>query len=230
MSQISLMSTVTLSETRAFEVLSKRTDGVICLKKAIAAVVLNQTSQDLHYSTVMTSGKVEAANAKLPAGIGGVIQPDGELHVLVDGKGRATHEKFYDMANPLTPQIAHETAVLRGLTIPTTQQVMDALKLFEEDVDPRQLPWVYAVSKGKVKPFRCGTRFELPKPAWSSIQVAEMDSALVVNEITSEVYYIGRHELVGNWVNAEKQDLNATDFWNALPTISNDEFNAMIES
>jgi len=225
---LSLMSTVVLDEAKVEAVLKRRTDGVLCLKKAIAAIMINQSDRDLQYSTVMTSGKVEVKNATLPSGCAAVVQPDGELHVLINKERKPTHEKLYAMEEPMKPDVAHETAALRGLTIPTVQQVMDAIKCFNEDVDPRDLPWVYAEAKGRVMPFRCGTRFELPKPAWNSTQVAEIDSAFVLNVLVGGAYYIGRHELVGNWVNAAKPDLNATDFWNSLPVLSNDEFNAMI--
>ena len=222
------MTTVTLDETRVYEVLKRRTDGKVCLKKAIAAVVTNNSGLDLHYSTIMSSGKVEADSAVIKASFAAVVQPDGELNVQIDPKGRATHTKLYDMDNPLTPDKAHELAVMRGLTIPTVQQVMAALKLIDEDVDPRQLPWTYAESKGKVMPFRCALRFELPKAQWQSVQVAEVDASIVVNLITNEAYYIGRDELVKNWVLEADQGLNATKFWDSLPIIGNDDFDAMM--
>ena len=224
----SLMTAVTVDEHKAYALLNARTDGKLCLKKAIGAVMVNNTGIDLHYSTVMQSGKVEAERSVLKAGFAAVVQPDGELNVLVDPKGRPTHSKLYDLSNPLTPEKAHEMAVLRGLTIPKTQQILDAYKLFEEDVDPRDLPWSYAVSLGKVKPFRYGLRFELPKAAWQSVQVAEIDASIVVNVISNAAYYIGRPEMVANWVLYEDQGLNATDFWNALPVIGNEDFAAML--
>jgi len=210
-------------------VLSKRKDGLIHEERSISAVVTNNTGKDIQFKTVMKNGKEEVKNACLPAGFAVVIQADGEINVQVDKNGKPTHNKLYDLENPLSVETAFIMAATRGLTLPNTAQIDAALFELSVDSSLADLPWVYAVSKGRVIPYRVDFQIDLAKPSWGpgGGQSMELDSCMVVNVLTNEVYCIGRSEFVMNWVQHKDQSLNATDLWAKIPLITEDQLSAM---
>lgn len=219
------MATFVFEEGKLESVLKAKT-GIVAKKKAIAVVFYNNTGGDLVYDTVLASGKTEVANATCPAGHAMIVQPDGEIHVLGDA---AKVGKLY--ATPtLEVMTVHEVAKQRGLTVPTEEMVEKAWKhLIEKNPHAdgiREIPVNWLEAKGKVHAFR--VTVDLPKPGWKSTQHAELDSVLVYNLLVGGGYFIGRAEFLGNWVLESDPTITGEELWQALPTVSSEEFAAVL--
>lgn len=229
---MAIVSTFVLDEHKVYDILKARPDGFVIHKLAIAAILQNCSGGPVKYTTLMESGKTEVKMGLIPEGLFAAVQPNGECGVLVDPKNRPTHEKLYVMDEPMTWDEARVEAAMRGQSITTPDQVESVTfesVLTGEPVELTQLPWKYFSAKGRVMPFRIGFQFLLPKPAWGpEPQVAEVDSALVVNVLTNEAYYIGMPELSQNWFDPRCPEATKKQFRESIPQISDDEFERML--
>ena len=212
------MSTLTFSENKLEEILNAA-QGIVCRKKAIVAVLVNDTKENWTYDTILESGKKEVSNVTVPPGFALTIQPQGEMNVLMV-KGKSTFEKLYDTEYSMGYGRAVSAAAERKLTITSPEFVAVATRSIRGKTNPNKVR--YYVAQGVCKPFR--VVINLPKPGWGEgqFQVAELDSVIVLNLIVGDTYYIGKAEFLANWfIDVDgKRQLEGQEMWDQLPVLS----------
>jgi len=219
-----------ISDVRAIAVLNGINHGLVFSKKAIAALIFNTSGHDLVYSTVMTSGHTEVADATLPAGGALVVQPGGELTVL-----SKPPYKLYDVNNPLAFVKANALAGERGLNITAEEMVAAAIQSLVEwngGIAVESFRTDYCVALGKVAAWRLPEdvdSLDIPKPDWGvdAVQKLNGDAVLINNLLVTDAYGIAKDEFCTNWVSQDGK--TGEEMYAEIPVLTLEQLEKMAD-
>ncbi len=142
-----------------------------------------------------------------------------------NGVLQPTHVSLYDMDNPMTAELALAEAERRKVPVATFEKVALALEMFGAE-----MPFAWYNSNGHVNAFRLPSgvgAIEIPKPAWGSVQEGDGSDVLVYNNITTEIYKIGKEEFLSQWFSDDNPQAKGEDFYQLIPVIHADLFAAI---
>ncbi|OYW13928.1 MAG: hypothetical protein B7X02_01135, partial [Rhodospirillales bacterium 12-54-5] len=165
----------------------------IACKMAIVAVAVNNGDTTLLYDTVLADGTVEVNGGKILPGQHAVIQPDGELHVLADAKGRDTFAKGYNSDRNLPFDTANSLATQRGLTLTTPEQIVVALQALQQKNPGSELlthlGWFEA--KGRSQFWRVKVEIDM---GWG-VQTSYLPHGIAYSLVYDEAFLVGLSEI-----------------------------------
>jgi hypothetical protein len=126
------------------------------------------------------------------------------FRAFTTNNGASTFETLYETNKPMSYEEARESAQQKGLyewNVTPPQKVYAAaishLITKNPGLTAQDFTWAYYPSKGQCLPFRI--KVEIPQPSWGSSSSAELNSVLIYNVLTQQVYFIGMAEFYENW-------------------------------